>query len=45
MAIDPSVTDLDLTIITNRHVTTSGDMQLYIHGSIISSNTLGDTLA
>ncbi len=43
--IDPSVTDIWATLITDRHVSTSGDKQLYIHGSIISSNTLGDTLA
>jgi len=45
VTIDPSVTDIHLTLITDRHIISSWDKQLYTHGSIISSNTFGDTLA
>ncbi len=45
IVIDPAVTDLNLSLVTDRHITSSGDNQLSINGSIISSNTLGDTLA
>jgi hypothetical protein len=45
IVIDPTVTDVNLSLITDRHITSSGDNQLYINGNIISSNTLGDTLA
>ncbi len=45
ITISPSVTDITAALITDRHILSSGDNQLYIRGSLISSNTLGDTLA
>lgn len=45
VTIAEDVTDINASIITDRHVTSSGDHQLYILGSIISSNTLWDTAA
>jgi hypothetical protein len=45
VTISPNVTDIHATIITDRHIFSSGGNQLYVHGSLISSNTLGDTVA
>ena len=43
--IDPSVTDIDASLFAEHAVSSSGDRQLYIHGSLISANTAGDTVA
>jgi hypothetical protein len=45
--IDDTVTDIEASLIAERSVFNSGATthQLYIHGSVISSNTLGDTVA
>jgi hypothetical protein len=43
--IDQSVTDVHASIIAEKWVQSSGDYQLYIHGSLIASNTFGDAAA
>ncbi len=43
--INSTVTDIDASLIAEHSVHSSGDHQLYIHGSVISENTLGDTAA
>lgn len=43
--IDSSVKDVNASLVAEHSVHSSGDLQLYIHGSVISANTLGDTLA
>lgn len=43
--IDSSVTDIESSLFAEHSVFSSGSAQLYIHGSLISANTTGDTLA
>lgn len=43
--IDSSVTDVHTSLVAERGVTSSGDNQLYIYGSLIASNTFGDAAA
>jgi hypothetical protein len=43
--IDQSVTDVHASLIAEKWVQSSGDYQLYIHGSLIASNTFGDATA
>ena len=45
ITIDASVTDIDASLFAENAVSSSGDRQLYIHGSLISANTAGDTVA
>lgn len=41
--IDPSVTDIHASLISEHSINSSWDRQLYIHGSLISANTMGWT--
>ncbi len=43
--IADSVTDIESSLFAEHSVASSGSHQLYIHGSLISANTTGDTLA
>ncbi len=43
--IDPSVSDIHASIIAEHSLLSSGDRQLYVHGSIITANTYGGTMA
>lgn len=43
--IDPSVTDVNASLFAEHAVLSSGDRQLYIGGSLVSGNTLGETAA
>jgi hypothetical protein len=43
--IDPSVTDVNASLFAEHAVRSSGDRQLYIGGSLVSGNTLGETAA
>jgi hypothetical protein len=43
--IAPSVTDVNTSLIAEHGVTSSGENQLYIYGSLIASNTFGDAAA
>jgi hypothetical protein len=43
--IHPSVTDVNASLFAEHAVLTSGDSQLYIGGSLVSGNTLGETAA
>ena len=45
ITIDPSITDIDASLFAEHAVSSSGDRQLYIHGSLISANTAGDAVA
>ena len=43
--IDPRVTDIHASLFSEHSVSSSGDRQLYIRGSLISNNTAWDTQA
>ena len=39
--IAPSVTDIHATLVAEQNIESTGSYQLYVHGSLISNNTLG----